>query len=209
MIATFEDSLRYNDNVVSGRHGIVDRAKNEYPWLLDTTVLVAPDKQDRGKSLGRPFRDALRQSANTTTATPQAATDAPEPSATEPAAAEATAASPATPASGPPPDPASEPRAKDEPLGEDEPELPDAETGQSTAEQGDAKPAGQEVPPPSTTDAGVNENGESENDHGGDADGGENNGGKNEAEKTNADQDIVAARSSDATRSGRSGSSQP
>jgi len=63
MIAHFEDSLRYDKNVVSGRQGTVDRSKKDYPWLLDTTMIVPPDVQDKGKSLGRPFRDQLRETA--------------------------------------------------------------------------------------------------------------------------------------------------
>ena len=43
MIAEFEESLRYGNNVVSGRQGSVDPTRKDYAWLLDTTVIVKPD----------------------------------------------------------------------------------------------------------------------------------------------------------------------
>ncbi len=54
MISEFEDSLRYGDNVVAGSQGIVDRSHKEYPWLLNTKVIVPPDIQKVGHSMGRP-----------------------------------------------------------------------------------------------------------------------------------------------------------
>jgi Tfp pilus assembly PilM family ATPase/Tfp pilus assembly protein PilN len=63
VIAEFEDSLRYDGNVVAGRYGTIDRNQRDYPYLLDTTVVVAPDTYDRGRSQGRPFRDKLRKRA--------------------------------------------------------------------------------------------------------------------------------------------------
>ncbi len=63
LIEVFEDSLRYQDNVVSGKHGAVDAKRAEYPYLLEATVSVSPDKRDEGHSLGRPFRDEMRKAA--------------------------------------------------------------------------------------------------------------------------------------------------
>jgi Tfp pilus assembly PilM family ATPase len=63
VIAEFEDSLRYNENIVVGRYGTIDRNRRDYPYTLDTTVIVVPDKQDRGRSLGRQFRDEMREDA--------------------------------------------------------------------------------------------------------------------------------------------------
>jgi hypothetical protein len=63
VIAEFEDSLRYDGNVVAGRYGTIDRNQRDYPYLLDTTVVVAPDMYDGGRSQGRPFRDQLRKQA--------------------------------------------------------------------------------------------------------------------------------------------------
>ena len=61
LIQAFEDSLRYNNNVVAGRQGVTDPSMPLYPWLLDTVVSVVPDVQDRGRSIGRPYRDAMRK----------------------------------------------------------------------------------------------------------------------------------------------------
>ena len=61
LIAEFEDSLRYHDNIVAGSQGTIDPVQKDYPWLLDTRITVEPDKQDMGRSLGRPFRAAIRK----------------------------------------------------------------------------------------------------------------------------------------------------
>lgn len=60
VIATFEQSLRRDDDVVSGRYGTIDRNQRGYPYLLDTTVTVPPDDYDNGRSLGRPFRQTIQ-----------------------------------------------------------------------------------------------------------------------------------------------------
>lgn len=67
VIARFEDSLRYEDHVVRGRSAIPDQKSADYPYALDTTVTVEPDTYDRGRSLGRPFRDKLRAAADADT----------------------------------------------------------------------------------------------------------------------------------------------
>ncbi len=54
VIAKFEDSLRYGDNVVAGKKGIVDEKRKDYPYLLETTIVVPPDVQKDGHSVGRP-----------------------------------------------------------------------------------------------------------------------------------------------------------
>ncbi|MFO7905951.1 MAG: hypothetical protein R6U98_25050 [Pirellulaceae bacterium] len=54
IIADLEQALRYGDNVVEGRMGVVDRTNREYPYQLDTTIIVPPDVQENGHSLGRP-----------------------------------------------------------------------------------------------------------------------------------------------------------
>jgi Tfp pilus assembly PilM family ATPase len=58
-IAEFEESLRYGENVVAGRQGSVDTSQKDYPWVLDTTVIVPPDRFDNGHSLGRPVRQEV------------------------------------------------------------------------------------------------------------------------------------------------------
>ena len=63
VIAEFEDSLRYGENTVIGRFGTIDRNRRDYPYTLDTTVVVVPDVQDKGRSLGRPFRDQILKEA--------------------------------------------------------------------------------------------------------------------------------------------------
>jgi Tfp pilus assembly PilM family ATPase len=64
LIEVFEDSLRYQGNDVSGKHGAVDSKRPEYPFLLEATVFVEPDKRDEGRSLGRPYRDEIRELSN-------------------------------------------------------------------------------------------------------------------------------------------------
>ncbi len=54
VIAEFEESLRYGENVVTGRLGTIDRTSRDYPYALDTTIVVPPDIQENGRSLGRP-----------------------------------------------------------------------------------------------------------------------------------------------------------
>ncbi|MFW6170951.1 MAG: hypothetical protein ACODAD_10715 [Planctomycetota bacterium] len=54
VIADLEQVLRYGGNVVEGRMGVVDRTNREYPYQLDTTIIVPPDIQENGHSLGRP-----------------------------------------------------------------------------------------------------------------------------------------------------------
>ncbi len=63
VIADFEDSLRFDGNVVAGRYGTIDRNQREYPYVLDTTVVVVPDVYDQGRSRGRPYREQLRKQA--------------------------------------------------------------------------------------------------------------------------------------------------
>ncbi len=75
LIAEFEASLRYNDNVVAGSYGAVDPTRKDYPWLLNTRVAVAPDKRDGGRSQGRPYRAQLEKEL----ATAQAVADQGEP----------------------------------------------------------------------------------------------------------------------------------
>lgn len=57
-IADLEESLRYRDNVVQGKMGIVDRSNPDYPYQLDTTIIVPPDARENGHSLGRPQQEA-------------------------------------------------------------------------------------------------------------------------------------------------------
>jgi Tfp pilus assembly PilM family ATPase len=61
VIAQFEDSLRYHDNVVAGRYSRVDSKRRDYPYMIDTSVTVVPDRYEQGRSRGRPFRDAAPQ----------------------------------------------------------------------------------------------------------------------------------------------------
>jgi Tfp pilus assembly PilM family ATPase/Tfp pilus assembly protein PilN len=70
VIADFEDSLRFNGNIVSGRYGTIDRNQREYPYVLDTTVVVVPDVYDQGRSRGRPYREQLRKQAAESPSTP-------------------------------------------------------------------------------------------------------------------------------------------
>jgi Tfp pilus assembly PilM family ATPase len=59
VIAQLEDSLRYGANVVTGRKGTIDRNQREYPYNADTSIALAPDKYDGGRSLGRPIREQM------------------------------------------------------------------------------------------------------------------------------------------------------
>lgn len=54
VIAKLEETLRYGDTMVEGRMGVIDRTNQEYPYQLDTTIVVPPDVQEDGHSLGRP-----------------------------------------------------------------------------------------------------------------------------------------------------------
>jgi hypothetical protein len=63
LIADFEDSLRYHGNIVSGKHGTLNDRQMEYPFLLEANVFVSPDKRGDGRSLGRPYRDEVRELA--------------------------------------------------------------------------------------------------------------------------------------------------
>ncbi|MBM4093501.1 MAG: hypothetical protein FJ276_29440 [Planctomycetes bacterium] len=94
LIQAFEDSLRYNNNVVAGRQGVTDPSMPLYPWLLDTVVSVVPDVQDRGRSLGRPFRDAIRKEV----AGPTGASEPPAHASPRPADTPANVGQSATPA---------------------------------------------------------------------------------------------------------------
>lgn len=63
LIDDFEDSLRYYGNNVSGKHGTMNDRQMEYPFLMEATVFVSPDKREEGRSLGRPYRDEVRELA--------------------------------------------------------------------------------------------------------------------------------------------------
>lgn len=54
IIAQFEDSLRRPDTIVSGRYGTVDTKRRDYPYTIETSVTVPPDREDQGRSQGRP-----------------------------------------------------------------------------------------------------------------------------------------------------------
>ncbi len=63
VIAQLEQSLRYGGNTVHGKMGVIDRSNREYPYQLNTTILVPPDVQKNGHSLGRPELDAAPESS--------------------------------------------------------------------------------------------------------------------------------------------------
>jgi len=63
VIEKFELSLRYGDNEVAGRQGIIDKKQTEYRYVLDTSIALSPDKYDGGRPVGRPIRDEIRQAA--------------------------------------------------------------------------------------------------------------------------------------------------
>ena len=63
VIAQLEESLRYGDNIVHGKMGMFDRANRDYPYQLDTTIVVPPDVQKDGHSRGRPDVERAPQSA--------------------------------------------------------------------------------------------------------------------------------------------------
>ncbi len=86
VIAKLEQSLRYGENVVQGRMGVYDNKRKDYPYLLETTILVPPDKEQDGHSVGRP---AVEETTNTgaasqkgAAATPAGKSDSKPPSAT-------------------------------------------------------------------------------------------------------------------------------
>ncbi len=54
-IIQLEQSLRYNDNIVTGKVGTLDQSQSEYAWLFDTQGFVNADKLDNARSQGRPF----------------------------------------------------------------------------------------------------------------------------------------------------------
>ncbi len=58
VIAQLEQLLRYGDNTVRGKMGVIDRSNPDYPYQLNTTIHVPPDVQENGHSLGRPELDS-------------------------------------------------------------------------------------------------------------------------------------------------------
>ncbi|MHB0959807.1 MAG: hypothetical protein ACYC0X_30225 [Pirellulaceae bacterium] len=170
VIAQFEDSLRYNENVVAGRYGTIDRNERVYPYVLDTTVTVVPDLYDQGRSRGRPFREQLRKQiadrpapgpkpAPASPSNPPAAppaTDSSEPPAAPPAAvsAEPPAAESSAPPAAPPAADSSEPPAAEssEPPAAESAAPPTAESSERPSDPPAASPEGsfQEEPPPGT-----------------------------------------------------------
>ena len=111
VIEHFEDSLRYGDNVVAGRYGTKDRKQTEYPYNLDTSVVLTPDKYDGGRPKGRPIREQMR----TDTVQPPPPVK-PKESEKAPAAASAAKTDSATPAAAdgtPKSEPATTPAAAD------------------------------------------------------------------------------------------------
>ena len=130
VIANLEDSLRFEDNVVEGRYGTIDKNQTKYPWLFDTSVIVKPDGYDRGSSTGRPYRAARQTEAKSPgTAKTQPKTtlpEAPEPKAPEPKATEPKATEPK----------ATEPKAT-----EPEASKPDEKSTDKGMSAGEAQPA--------------------------------------------------------------------
>ncbi len=173
VIAELEESLRDGDNLVTGRIGIVDRKRKDYPYQLETTVLVPPDVQKDGHSVGRPpitqsstAAETEKSERDTQASPPQKAPSAPKtkpaieqppasPAEASPAAAAATTVDAAEPEeseedtqASPPQNVPSAPEAK--PALDQPPESPaeesPAEAAETTADAAETEDTGT-VPP--------------------------------------------------------------
>jgi Tfp pilus assembly PilM family ATPase len=148
VIASLEDSLRFEDNIVDGKIGAIDRNQTEYPWLFDPSVTVKPDGYDRGSSTGRPYRAARQAEAKS----PDAAKTQPkatqpkttEPKTTEPKTTEPKATEPK----------ATEPEAAEPKATEPKATEPDEKSTDKGMSAGEGKPeAKPEVTPEVTPEA--------------------------------------------------------